>query len=31
MKNSATEFAAFVRNDIKRWAPVVKFSGAKPE
>ena len=24
------EFAAFVREDIKRWAPVVKASGAKP-
>jgi len=24
-------FAAFVREDVKRWAPVVKYSGAKPE
>jgi tripartite-type tricarboxylate transporter receptor subunit TctC len=24
-------FAAFVRQDVKRWAPVVKYSGAKPE
>jgi tripartite-type tricarboxylate transporter receptor subunit TctC len=24
-------FAAFVREDVKRWAPVVKFSGAKPD
>ena len=29
--NSPAEFAAFVREDIKRWAPVVKYSGAKPE
>jgi tripartite-type tricarboxylate transporter receptor subunit TctC len=26
-----TEFAAFVRQDIERWAPVVRSSGAKPE
>jgi tripartite-type tricarboxylate transporter receptor subunit TctC len=25
------EFAAFVRQDIERWAPVVRSSGAKPE
>lgn len=25
--NSPAEFAAFVRDDIKRWAPVVKQSG----
>ena len=25
------EFAAFVREDIERWAPVVRSSGAKPE
>ena len=24
------EFAAFVRDDVKRWAPIVKQSGAKP-
>ena len=29
--NSPAEFAAFVREDVKRWAPVVKYSGAKPE
>ena len=29
--NSPVEFAAFVREDIKRWVPVVKYSGAKPE
>jgi len=28
--DSPDEFAAFVREDIKRWAPVVKASGAKP-
>ncbi len=28
--NSATEFSAFVREDIKRWAPIVKASGATP-
>jgi tripartite-type tricarboxylate transporter receptor subunit TctC len=25
------EFAAFVREDIERWAPVVRSSGAKPD
>ena len=29
--NSPAEFTAFVREDIKRWVPVVKYSGAKPE
>jgi tripartite-type tricarboxylate transporter receptor subunit TctC len=29
--NSPAEFAAFVREDLKRWGPVVKYSGAKPE
>jgi len=29
--NSPAEFARFVREDVKKWAPVVKFSGAKPE
>lgn len=29
--NTPAEFTAFVREDIKRWAPVVKYSGAKPE
>jgi tripartite-type tricarboxylate transporter receptor subunit TctC len=28
--NSAKEFAAFVREDIERWAPLVKSSGATP-
>ena len=29
--NSAADFARFVRDDVKKWAPVVKYSGAKPE
>ena len=29
--NSPAEFARFVRDDVKKWTPVVKFSGAKPE
>jgi tripartite-type tricarboxylate transporter receptor subunit TctC len=29
--NSQAEFAAFVRNDVQRWAPIVKQSGATPE
>ncbi len=29
--NSPAEFARFVRADVKRWAPVVKYSGATPE
>jgi tripartite-type tricarboxylate transporter receptor subunit TctC len=28
--NTPAEFAAFVREDIRRWAPVVKQSGATP-
>ncbi|HZP79159.1 MAG TPA: tripartite tricarboxylate transporter substrate binding protein [Pseudolabrys sp.] len=28
--NSAADFSAFVREDIKRWAPIVKASGATP-
>jgi tripartite-type tricarboxylate transporter receptor subunit TctC len=28
--NTAKEFTAFVREDIDRWAPIVKASGAKP-
>ena len=28
--NTPKEFMAFVREDIERWAPVVKASGAKP-
>ena len=29
--NSPDEFARFVREDVGKWAPVVKYSGAKPE
>jgi tripartite-type tricarboxylate transporter receptor subunit TctC len=29
--NSAAEFAAFVRDDVKRWAPIVKQSGARAD
>ena len=29
--NSPEEFAAFVQQEITRWAKVVKFSGARPE
>jgi tripartite-type tricarboxylate transporter receptor subunit TctC len=29
--NSPSEFAAFVRDDVKRWAPIVKQSGARPD
>lgn len=29
--NPPEEFARFVREDIQRWAKVVKYSGAKPE
>jgi tripartite-type tricarboxylate transporter receptor subunit TctC len=28
---SADDFAAFVRADVKRWAPIVKESGARPD
>jgi len=28
--STSAEFAAFVREDIERWAPVVKWSGAMP-
>ena len=28
--NSAKEFATFVREDIDRWAPLVRSSGATP-
>ena len=29
--NTPEEFAAFVRADVQRWAPIVKQSGAKPD
>ena len=29
--NSTAEFAAFVRDDVQRWAPIVKQSGARPD
>jgi tripartite-type tricarboxylate transporter receptor subunit TctC len=29
--NSQAEFAAFVRDDVKKWEPIVKQSGATPE
>ncbi len=29
--NTPAEFAAFVRQDVERWAPIVKASGAVPE
>ncbi len=29
--NSPEEFSKFVQNEIRRWAKVVKFSGARPE
>ncbi len=29
--SSAADFAAFVRDDVKHWAPIVKASGAKME
>jgi tripartite-type tricarboxylate transporter receptor subunit TctC len=29
--SSATDFAAFVRDDVQRWAPIVKQSGARPD
>ena len=28
---SAAEFAKFVREDVARWAPIVRSSGAKPD
>jgi tripartite-type tricarboxylate transporter receptor subunit TctC len=28
---SAGDFAAFVRDDVKRWAPIVRQSGARPD
>ena len=29
--STPAEFAAYIRSEIKKWAPVVKASGAKPE
>lgn len=29
--SSAADFATFVRGDVKRWAPIVKQSGARPD
>jgi tripartite-type tricarboxylate transporter receptor subunit TctC len=29
--DSPSEFATFVRDDVKRWAPIVKQSGARPD
>jgi tripartite-type tricarboxylate transporter receptor subunit TctC len=29
--DSSSEFAAFVREDVKRWTPIVKQSGARPD
>ncbi len=29
--NSAADFAAFVREDVQRWAPIVRQSGATPD
>jgi hypothetical protein len=27
----AADFATFVRDDVQRWAPIVKQSGARPD
>jgi tripartite-type tricarboxylate transporter receptor subunit TctC len=29
--SSAADFAAFVRDDVQRWAPIVRQSGARPD
>ena len=29
--SSAADFSTFVRNDVQRWAPIVKQSGARPD
>ncbi|MCX7311126.1 MAG: tripartite tricarboxylate transporter substrate binding protein [Alphaproteobacteria bacterium] len=29
--SSAAEFAKFVKNDVQRWAPIIKHSGARPD
>ena len=29
--SSASDFSTFVRNDVQRWAPIVKQSGARPD
>jgi tripartite-type tricarboxylate transporter receptor subunit TctC len=31
MGTTPEAFAAFVKQDVKRWAAVVKYSGASPE
>jgi len=29
--NSPEQYAAFLRNEIAKWAKVIKFAGVKPE
>lgn len=29
--NPSADFSAFVREDLRRWAPIVQYSGAKAE
>jgi hypothetical protein len=31
MSMSADEFARFMRDDIEKWARIVRISGAKPD
>jgi hypothetical protein len=28
---TAADFATFVREDVKKWAPIVQQSGARPD